>query len=128
MALIHAETTIDRSPDEVWKVAGNFGGLAEWAPGIKECRVEGNRRHLSMGAMEIVEEERSRDEAARTYTYGLVGSPGIEKHDVRVAVAPEGSGSKVTIDCECEPDSLTALFEPTYESFVTALKAHFEGS
>lgn len=127
MALIHAETTIDRSPDEVWKVVGDFGGLANWAPGIQGSRVDGNRRYLSMGAMEIVEEELSRDDPGMTYTYGLVGSPGVEKHEVRVAVTPAGSGSKVTLDCECAPDSLTALFEPTYESFVTALKAHLEG-
>jgi len=126
MAHIHAETTIDRSPDEVWKVVGNFGGLPDWAPGIKAGRVEGNRRYLSMGAMEVVEEELARDDAARTYTYGLVESAGIDKHVVKVAVAPEGTGSKVTLDCECAPDSLTALFEPTYEGFVTALKAHLE--
>jgi len=126
MALIHAETVIDRSPDEVWAVVGDFGGLPEWAPGIKSGRVDGNRRYLSMGSMEVVEEELSRDDAARSYSYGLVDSPGIEKHVVKVAVTAAGSGAKVTLDCECAPDSLTALFEPTYEGFVTALKAHLE--
>ena len=127
MALIHAETVIDRPPDVVWNVVGDFGGLPAWAPGIEKSRVEGKRRILSMGPMEVHEEELARDDDARTYSYGLVDSPGVEKHLVTVAVLPEGSGSKVTLDCECLPDSLTKLFEPTYETFVTALKAHLEG-
>lgn len=127
MASIHAETEISRPPDEVWKVVGDFDGLAGWAPGIQASRREGNRRHLTAGTMEIVEEELSRDDSARTYTYGLVGSPGVEKHVVTVRALPEGQGTKVTLDCECEPESLTALFEPTYASFMKALKAHFEG-
>lgn len=127
MASIHAETVVARPPDEVWKVVGDFDGLASWAPGIQSSRVEGNRRYLSTGAMEIVEEELSRDDAARTYSYGLVDSPGVEKHVATVRAVPEGQGTRVTIDCECLPDSLSALFEPTYSSFVTALKAHMEG-
>ena len=127
MASIHTETVISRPPDEVWKVVGDFDGLAGWAPGIQKSRVEGNRRYLTAGTMEIVEEELSRDDAARAYTYGLVDSPGVEKHVVTVKAAPEGQGTRVTLDCECEPESLTAIFEPTYGSFMKALKAHFEG-
>ena len=127
MASIHAETVISRPPDEVWKVVGDFGGLPGWAPGIQSGRFEGNRRPLTAGAMEIVEEELSRDDAARTYSYGLVDSPGVEKHVVTVRALPDGEGTRVTLDCECAPDSLTALFEPTYNSFVSALKKHMEG-
>ena len=126
MASIHAETEIACPPDEVWKVVGDFDGLPGWAPGIQKSVREGNRRRLTAGTMEIVEEELSRDDTARIYSYGLVDSPGVEKHVVTVRAVPAGSGTKVTLDCECAPDSLSALFEPTYNSFVTALKAHCE--
>ena len=126
MASIHAETEISRSPDEVWKVVGDFDGLPAWAPGIQKSVREGNRRRLTMGTMEVVEEELSRDDGAHTYSYGLVDSPGVEKHVVTVRAVPAGQGTRVTLDCECEPDSLGALFEPTYTSFVQALKAHLE--
>ena len=36
------EIDIDRPADDVWKVVRDFGGLAEWMPGIEKCRVEGN--------------------------------------------------------------------------------------
>ena len=125
MPSIHQEVVVPRAPDEVWKVVGDFGGLADWSPGIEQCRVEGNSRFITMGAMEVREDELSRDDSARTYTYGLVGSPGVDKHVVTVRVEPAGSGSKVSFDCEYEPESLGALFGPVYEGAAKAVADNF---
>ena len=127
MPSIHHEVVVPRAPEEVWQVVGDFGGLADWSPGIEKCRVEGSSRFITMGAMEVREDELSRDDHARTYTYGLVGSPGVDKHVVTVRVEPEGSGSKVSFDCEYEPADLGAIFEPTYQGAVAALKSYIEG-
>ena len=37
MAERNAEVSIDRSPNDVWKLVREFGGLAEWMPGVETC-------------------------------------------------------------------------------------------
>ena len=66
-----AEIEIDASPADVWAVAGDFGGLV-WMPGIEECTVDGDVRTISMMGMEIKEQLRSRDDAARSIAYSII--------------------------------------------------------
>ncbi len=35
------------NPDEVWELVGDFGGLAEWMPGMESCEVEDDVRESS---------------------------------------------------------------------------------
>ena len=44
MAKGTVETSIDRSADDVWKVVRDFGGLADYMPGIDKCTVDGDVR------------------------------------------------------------------------------------
>ena len=127
MGSVHTEVSIAKPVDEVWKVAGSFGGLEKYFPGIESCRVEGGSRFLKMGQMEIQEDLESRDDATHTLIYGIAGGPvPVTKHRTVVTVTPDGDGSKVTFDCEFEPDDLQAIFEPTYQGAVTALKTYLE--
>ena len=98
MAEGRAEITIDRSPDEVWKLVREFGGLETWMPGVESCVVDGDMRTIGMMGMEVKEQLRGRDDAARRFSYSLVESPigTLESHLVTIAVSPEGSGSHVT--------------------------------
>ena len=41
-----AEVKIAKSPDEVWDLVGNFGGLADWMPGVDSCELDGDIRKL----------------------------------------------------------------------------------
>ena len=42
-----AEIDIARSPDQVWSVIGDFGGIGGWMPGIESCRLDGDDRSTS---------------------------------------------------------------------------------
>jgi mxaD protein len=123
-----AEISIDRSPDDVWKLVREFGGLEQWMPGVDSCVVDGDVRTIGMMGIEVKEQLRERDDAARRFSYSLIESPmgNLESHLVTIAVEPEGAGSHVTWSVEIQPDDLLALFLPIYESSVVELKKKAE--
>ena len=51
-----AEVKIARNPDEVWELVGDFGGLAEWMPGIESCELDGDVRIIQTMGIEIHEQ------------------------------------------------------------------------
>ena len=67
-----AEVTIDRSPDEVWKLVREFGGLETWMPGVETCVVDGDVRTIGLMGIEIKEQLRSLDDSARRISYSVV--------------------------------------------------------
>ena len=126
MGEARAETTIDKPADEVWATIGDFGGL-DWMPGLDSCRVEGDDRILGMMGMEITERQLRRDDANRTYTYGIVGGPvQVEKHEATITVTPQGDGSHVTWDVDTD-DHMVEMMHGSYQGALDALKAKLEG-
>ena len=77
-----AEVSIYRSPDEVWKVVREFGGLDEWMPGVETCTVDGDVRTIGMMGIEIKEQLRALDDATRRLSYSVIESPmtNLESH------------------------------------------------
>ena len=125
----HAQSEIDiaRSADDVWAVAGDFGGL-EWMPGVDSCIVDGDERTLAMLGMEIVERQLRRDDADRTLTYGIVGGPlNVTHHEATISVTPRGDDAHVTWTVDVDPDSLTDIMQQTYQGALEALKGRLEG-
>jgi carbon monoxide dehydrogenase subunit G len=122
------EIDINRPADDVWKVVRDFGGLAEWMPGIESCRVEGDDRILETMGMELVETLRRCDDDARTLVYGITKSPmGIEHHEATIAVTPTGdSTSHVTYSVDVTPDSMTEVMSGAYAGALTTLKSRLE--
>ena len=129
MASGSTEISIDRNPDDVWKLLREFGGLAEWMPGVETCTVTGDIRTIGLMGMSIKEQLRSRDDANRTISYSLIESPmdNLEAHTATIAVTPEGSGSHVTYSVDVTPDELLGIFLPTYEGSLKEIKKKLEG-
>ena len=124
-----SEVSIARPADEVWAVAGQFGDLHSWMPGIESCEVAGDDRTLKMMGMTIVETLRNRDDAARTISYSISGGDvSVDSHQATITVHPDGdAASRVTWEVDVEPDSMTDLMQGTYQSALDALKARLEG-
>ena len=123
-----AEVTIAGSPDDVWKLVGDFGGLAEWMPGMESCEVQGDVRVIKTMGLEIHEKLGSRDDAARTISYSIVQSPmPLEHHEATITVTPEGDGAHVTWAVEVRPDEMLGAFVPIYQQSLDAAKARIEG-
>ena len=48
MAIVQHEISINRTPDEVWAVLGEFGGLDTWMDGVESCVVTGKTREIEI--------------------------------------------------------------------------------
>ena len=85
-----AAIDIDASADRVWAVAGDFGGIGSWMPGIESCRVEGEDRIIEMMGMTITERLVARDDAGRSLTYSIASGAPVESHEAVITVSPVG--------------------------------------
>jgi hypothetical protein len=122
-----AEIEIDASPDAVWAVAGDFGGIG-WMPGIESVTVDGDDRTISASGMTIVERLVRRDDDARTISYSIVDGPvPIESHEATIAVLAAGDGSRVSYSVTTEPDDPAAFMKDVYAGALKALKTKIEG-
>ena len=127
MASAQAAIDIKRSPDEVWAVIGDFGGIGGWMPGIESCRLDGDNRILALGGMEITERLESTSDDDHTQTYSIVSGVPVEFHQATITVSADGNGSKVTWDVEARPDEMTGVMQGMYQQTLDALKAKLEG-
>ena len=122
------EIDIERPADDLWKVVRNFGGLAEWMPGIDSCRVEGDDRILEMMGMELTETLLRLDDDARTLAYGITKSPmPIEHHEATIVVTQvDDRSSHVTYTVDVAPDSMTDVMSNAYAGALQSLKSRLE--
>ncbi len=128
MAEGKAEASIERSPDDVWKLLREFGGLETWMPGVETCTVDGDVRTIGLMGIEIKEQLRNLDDSARTISYSVIESPmsNLESHLATISVEPEGSGTHLTWSVAVTPDDLLGLFLPVYEGSVVEIKKKLE--
>jgi mxaD protein len=127
MGFAKSEIEIAKPADEVWEVVGDFGGIANWFPGIESCQIDGDDRILSMLGMSITERLESRDPDERKIVYAIVGGVPVGNHRAIITVSETGGGSHVTWEVEVEPDEMTDLMRQTYEGALQGLKQHFGG-
>ena len=121
-----AEIDINGSPETVWALAGDFGGIAGWMPGMESCRVEGDNRILDTMGMTITEELVKKDDGGRALTYTIVDGAPVESHQATITVTPTGGSCRVTWDVEAAPDEMADLMATIYQQALEALKAHVE--
>ena len=99
---VQKSATVAASPDKVWHTIGDFCGIAAWHPAVEKCvpsDKDGQKiRTLSLkGGGTLVEQQVSRDDKVMSYTYTIVEGPlPVSDYRSTLAVAPEGSGSKVS--------------------------------
>lgn len=121
------EVHIERTPEDVWAVISDFGGLDGWMPGVDGCDLDGDVRTLNTNGMEIKERLVSQDDGARTQSYSIVEGPiPVEHHLATLSVEPDGEGSRFTWAWEVRPDEMAALFSSIYEGSAQAVKDQLE--
>lgn len=125
------QVKVDASPDEAWAAVGEFCAIAVWHPAVENCvlsQINGRpMRTLSLkGGGTIVEEEVSRDDASRTYTYAIVESPlPVDNYQSTIHVVEDG-GTVIawegTFDAKGAPDAdAVAVIEGIYEGGLDSL-------
>jgi carbon monoxide dehydrogenase subunit G len=122
-----AEIEIAATPEDVWALTGDFGGIG-WMPGLESVEVAGDDRTIVTSGMTIVERLVNRDEDARTITYAIVDGPvPVDSHEATIAVVPAGDGSRVSWSVTTEPDDAAAFMRDVYAGALRALKQKVEG-
>jgi carbon monoxide dehydrogenase subunit G len=127
MAERTAEIDVDGTPEDVWALVGDFGGIAGWMPGMESCRVEGENRILETMGMTITEKLLARDDATMAITYAIVDGVPIESHQATITVTAAGAGSHVTWVVDAAPDDMADLMQGVYQASLEAVKANVEG-
>lgn len=91
MRMVTLELEVERhfahAADTVWELAGDFGSLREWVPGVLSCRVEGlGAADAGGNAVRVIavpdgsvsrERLESCDPAARRYSYSVQEARGL---------------------------------------------------
>ena len=107
MAEVREEGELGASPDEVWKVVGDFVGLLEsmGVPVEAEGDGIGMTRTISMGPQPIIERLEARDEAAKKIVYSIVEGPlPVAQYVSTMQLSEAGSGrTKLTWSSTFEP-------------------------
>ncbi len=82
--------------DAAWKILSDFGGVADLSPMIESCSVEGEGvgavRTLSMPGMKLQERLEAHDEAARSFSYAIIGDHPLPFTDYLATVTIEPRG------------------------------------
>ena len=123
-----AEIEIDKAPEDVWPLVGDFGGLA-WMPGVESVTVDGDVRTVAMGGMEIQERLVDLDEENQVIRYSILpgGPVPIDSHEAEIAVTPAGDGSRVSWSVTSAPAGTASFLRDIYAGALEALKAKAEG-
>ena len=128
MASATAEASIDRLPNDVWNIVRDFGGLANYMPGIDSCTVDGDVRTVGTMGIEVKEQLRELDDETRRVSYSVIESPmtNMVSHLATIGVDADGAGTHLTWTVDVEPDELLPIFQGVYEQSVIALKEKLE--
>ena len=90
MGTVRRHAFVDCNADKVWSFVGAPERLHEWFP-ITECRVEGNKRWITLAAGIVFEEDIiTLDQDLRRFQYKIVNNSLIKFHLGTVDVIPDG--------------------------------------
>lgn len=149
MGKAHAEVTIERSADEVWRRIRGFAEL-DWYIGIESCEIEGDIRICHMVGIDFVIDEKlgDHDDEKRTYAYAVIAFRGGDTHfpmpsgevvdlaemaghhEARITVVPVGPSScRVDYGLSID-DGYDKMLDGTrgkYQAVIDHLKSEMEG-
>ena len=107
MTKVSLQSTFKISPDQIWKLIGQFNALPDWHPAVQSSKLEDNgrlRRLNLMGGGEIIERLEMIDEKDRLYRYSIVSGPlPVANYTATLRVKDDGKG-KATIEWSSEFD------------------------
>lgn len=94
---------VPASPDAVWRIGGDAGGVAAWIPALEKSHLVGDVRHVTFagGGGDATERIVEHDDAGRYYVYEYLTGPLPLKHyRSRFAVGEHPDGAEVTWSAE----------------------------
>lgn len=135
MTSAREETELGASPEEAWKLVGDFVGFIEamGLPVTSEGQGIGALRTIPSGREPVVERLEERDEDAKRIAYSIVSGPvPVVNYRSTIALAPAGEGrSALTWTGTFEPapgvteEKAVSFVRSVYKSGIAGLHRRF---
>ncbi len=133
MGEVRVEEEVEATPETVWALVRDFGGIKAWNDGIDSCEVEGSGvgsvRTIKMGGIEIQERLEHTDDVGRTFSYSIVAGPvPVENYLSSMTIHDAGEGrAKITWQGSFDPkdvpeEDCAKLFTGVYQAGIAALR------
>jgi len=128
MGTVRRHTFVDCNADKVWSFVGAPERLHEWFP-ITECRVEGNKRWITLAAGIVFEEDIiTLDQYLRRFQYKIVNNSLIKFHLGTVDVIPDGDNRcLVMYSTDMDPEVLALPIAGAASLGLEKIKQMFDG-
>jgi hypothetical protein len=128
MGTVRRHTFVDCNADKVWSFVGAPERLHEWFP-ITECRVEGNKRWITLAAGIVFEEDViTLDQDLRRFQYKIVNNSLIKFHLGTVDVIPDGDNRcLVMYSTDMDPEVLALPIAGAASLGLEKIKQMFDG-
>lgn len=128
MGTVRRHAFVDCNADKVWSFVGAPERLHEWFP-ITECRVEGNKRWITLAAGIVFEEDIiTLDQDLHRFQYKIVNNSLIKFHLGTVDVIPDGDNRcLVMYSTDMDPEVLALPIAGAASLGLEKIKQMFDG-
>ena len=128
MGTVRRHAFVDCNADKVWSFVGAPERLHEWFP-ITECRVEGNKRWITLAAGIVFEEDIiTLVQDLRRFQYKIVNNSLIKFHLGTVDVIPDGDNRcLVMYSTDMDPEVLALPIAGAASLGLEKVKQMFDG-
>ena len=128
MGTVRRHAFVECNTDKVWSFVGAPERLHEWFP-ITECRVEGNKRWITLAAGIVFEEDIvTLDHDLRRFQYKIVNNSLIKFHLGTVDVIPDGNKRCLVVySTDMEPEVLALPIAGAASLGLEKVKQMFNG-
>ncbi len=128
MGTVRRHAFVECNADKVWSFVGSPERLHEWFP-ITECRVEGNKRWITLAAGIVFEEDLvTLDHDLRRFQYKIVNNSLIKCHLGTVDVIPDGDKRCLVIySTDMDPEVLALPIAGAASLGLEKVKQMFDG-
>ena len=128
MGTVRRHTFVECNADKVWSFVGAPERLHEWFP-ISECRVEGNKRWITLAGGIVFEEDIvTLDQDLRRFLYKIVNNSLFKFHLGTVDVIPDGENRcLVMYSTDMDPEVLALPIAGAASVGLAKVKEMFDG-
>ena len=128
MGTVRRHAFVDCNADKVWSFVGAPERLHEWFP-ITECRVEGNKRWITLAAGIVFEEDIiTLDQDLRRFQYKIVNNSLIKFNLGTVDVIPDGDNRCLMMySTDMDPEVLALPIAGAASLGLEKVKQMFDG-
>jgi carbon monoxide dehydrogenase subunit G len=125
---VRREAVIDASADDAWRLVGRPEVLHTWFPGVVDCRVEGDRRTVTLGTgLTFDETILTNDPLQRRFQYRITGGLFAE-HLATLDVIALGEGRcLVTYATDADPATMAVVLGGAMGGALDELRRQLEG-